>query len=77
MPAKSDPHTRLADSKYYYRRSASVGTVLPALGVGMMMGIAAFYVTHLFLARKPLTASGPAPSRPVRSRAPAARVRGG
>ena len=59
MPAKSDPHARVADSKYYYRRSPSVGTVLPALGVGLLAGLAAFYVAHLFLARKPLTSSAP------------------
>jgi hypothetical protein len=54
MPAKSDPRAKPADSKYYYRRSPTVGTVLPALGVGMMAGLAAFYLANLFLARKEL-----------------------
>lgn len=77
MPAKTDPHAEPAGSKYFYRRSLSAGALLPAVGVGVVAGVAAFYVARLFLERTPLV-SDPAPARPVsRPRSTPARARGG
>jgi hypothetical protein len=39
---------------YVYRRPLSGPDLLPALGVGIAAGLAAFYVTRLFLERTPL-----------------------
>jgi hypothetical protein len=77
MPAKTDPHEEPAGSKYFYRRSLSAGALLPAVGAGVVVGFAAFYVARLFLQRTPLV-SDPAPARPVaRTRSTPPRARGG
>lgn len=39
---------------YVYRRPLSGSELLPAIGVGLAAGVAAFYVTRLFLQRTPL-----------------------
>jgi hypothetical protein len=39
---------------YVYRRPLSGSELLPAIGVGVAAGLAAFYVTRLFLERTPL-----------------------
>jgi hypothetical protein len=39
---------------YVYRRPLNGPELLPALGVGIAAGLAAFYVTRLFLERTPL-----------------------
>ena len=39
---------------YVYRRPLSAGELLPAIGVGVAAGFAAFYVARLFLQRTPL-----------------------
>jgi hypothetical protein len=39
---------------YVYRRPLSGGELLPAIGVGVVAGVAAFYVARLFLQRTPL-----------------------
>ncbi|HKP15726.1 MAG TPA: hypothetical protein VJT85_06665 [Gemmatimonadaceae bacterium] len=39
---------------YVYRRPLSVSELLPAIGVGVAAGVAAFYVARLFLQRTPL-----------------------
>jgi hypothetical protein len=77
MPAKSDPHTEPADSKYFYRRSLSPGALLPAVGVGVVAGIAAFYVARLYLERTPLVSDPAPPRRVARTRSSTHRVRGG
>ena len=54
MPAKSDPRARLEDSDYFYRRELSVVGLVPAVGVGIAVGVAAYYLTRLYLERTPL-----------------------
>ena len=39
---------------YIYRRPLSGRELLPAVGVGVVAGLAAFYVTRLFFERTPL-----------------------
>ena len=46
------PTTRLEG--YVYRRPLSGSELLPAIGVGVAAGVAAFYVARLFLQRTPL-----------------------
>jgi hypothetical protein len=64
------PSTRLEG--YVYRRPLSGRELLPAIGVGVVAGFAAFYVARLFAERTPLLpeerrlgkhhASGPRPA---------------
>ena len=46
------PTARLAG--YVYRRPLTGTELLPAIGVGVAAGLAAFYVARLFLERTPL-----------------------
>jgi hypothetical protein len=39
---------------YVYRRPLRAGELLPAIGIGVAAGVAAFYVARLFLQRTPL-----------------------
>jgi hypothetical protein len=39
---------------YTYRRPLRTSELLPAIGVGVAAGVAAFYVARLFLQRTPL-----------------------
>lgn len=39
---------------YVYRRSLAPRELIPAVGVGVVAGLVAFYVTRLFLQRTPL-----------------------
>ena len=39
---------------YVYRRPLSGSELLPAVGIGVAAGLAAFYVARLFLQRTPL-----------------------
>ena len=48
----SRPTARLAG--YVYRRPLEGRELLPAIGVGVAAGLAAFYVARLFLERTPL-----------------------
>jgi hypothetical protein len=76
MPAKTDPQPERAGSKYYYRRSLSVEQVLPAIGAGVAVGIAVFYVARIFLQRTPLLPDD-TPVRRRGSRAASTRTPGG
>jgi hypothetical protein len=69
MPAKTDPQPERAGSDYYYRRSLSVPDLLPAIGAGVAVGVAVFYLARVLLQRTPLV---PEPLPPVRRRAKAA-----
>ena len=55
MP-KSDELSRRpdADAEYSYRRPVGLRELLPALGVGIAVGMFAFYVTRVLLQRTPL-----------------------
>lgn len=74
MPAKTDPRTEKhsAGSPFYYRRSLSAGELLPAIGIGVAAGLAAFYLAQVLMSRTPLVReadeSAPRPSRVPRSR---------
>jgi hypothetical protein len=63
MPAKSDPRETSAAGHYYYRRSLGGRELLPAIGAGIAIGLAAFYLTRLVMERTPLTAEGLEPRR--------------
>ena len=39
---------------YVYRRTLATRELVPAIGVGIVAGLAAYYVTRLFLERTPL-----------------------
>lgn len=39
---------------YVYRRPLEAGELIPAIGAGIVTGLAAFYVARLFLERTPL-----------------------
>ena len=56
---------------YTYRRDLEGKEFIPALGAGIAVGIAAFYVATLFLQRTPLV---PGPLEPVDRLAPKRRA---
>lgn len=71
----SDPvPAREARRSYYYRRPLGIVELLPAVGVGLGIGLAAFYVTRVLLERTPLAPEPPGapvvrgPRVPARSR---------
>ena len=43
---------------YVYRRDLAARELLPAVGVGVAVGLAAFYVARVLLERTPLDVSG-------------------
>ena len=47
---------------YTYRRELSVSELIPAIGAGVAVGLAAFYVARLYLQRTPLV---PGPLEPT------------
>lgn len=63
MSAKSDPHGDAADTTYYYRRSLGVREMLPAIGAGIVVGAAVWYVMTLARQRTRLV---PRDARPLR-----------
>ena len=65
MSAKSDPRDESAGAEYSYRRRLSAVELLPAIGVGVAVGVTAFYVTRVFLQRTPLSARAASASRRV------------
>lgn len=48
------PRTRDAGVEYSYRRPLSLREMLPAIGVGVGVGLLAFYVARILLQRTPL-----------------------
>lgn len=53
MSANPEPR-RDARNSYYYRRSLNSRELLPALAIGVGVGLVAFYVARLFAQRTPL-----------------------
>ena len=53
--------------RYTYRRDLKAGELIPALGAGLAVGVAAFYVATLFLQRTPLV---PGPLEPAERLSP-------
>ena len=65
MSAMREPRSSSAVPEYYYRRTLSVRELLPAIGIGIGAGIAAYYVARVLLQRTPLRPERrPATERP-------------
>ena len=45
-------------AEYYYRRQLGAKDLLPAVGVGVATGLAAFYIVQLLIQRTPLVPQG-------------------
>jgi hypothetical protein len=54
MIESDHPNSPLLADEYYYRRPLTPRELLPALGVGLGVGLAAFYIARLLLERTPL-----------------------
>jgi len=52
-------------AEYYYRRQLGAKDLLPAIGVGVATGLAAFYVVQLLIQRTPLVPQGELPRAPT------------
>ena len=48
-------------AEYYYRRQLGAKDLLPAVGVGVATGLAAFYIVQLLIQRTPLVPRGELP----------------
>lgn len=55
MPAPRAPRRDPAAQEYYYRRSLGMRELLPAIGIAVGAGVAAFYVARILLQRTPLS----------------------
>jgi hypothetical protein len=53
QPARRPPPTERLDH-YVYRRQLDARELIPAIGAGIVTGLAAFYIARLFLERTPL-----------------------
>ena len=56
-------------AEYYYRRRLGAKDLMPAIGVGVAAGLAAFYVVQLLIQRTPLVPQGEltrAPATPLK-----------
>lgn len=53
-PKNSSPRQTTRLDGYVYRRSLQPMELIPAIGAGIVTGLAAFYVAKLFLERTPL-----------------------
>ena len=54
MAAMVDPRSTSAESEYYFRRRLTLRELLPAIGIGIGAGLAAFYVARVLAQRTPL-----------------------
>ncbi len=54
LPTDRQPRHTARLEGYVYRRALAKRELIPAIGVGVAAGLAAFYVTRLFLERTPL-----------------------
>ena len=54
VPSDREPRPTTTRDGYVYRRPLSGRELIPAIGAGVVTGIAAFYVARLFLQRTPL-----------------------
>jgi hypothetical protein len=54
MIESDHPNSPLFADEYYYRRSLTPRELMPALGVGVGVGLVAFYIARLLLERTPL-----------------------
>jgi hypothetical protein len=69
MPANREPLHEASDRhSYYYRRSLTTRDYLLAAGVGIGVGMAAFYVATRFAQRTPLLDEPRLGERPMKRR---------
>ena len=68
---KQRRETPIVPPKYTYRRDLGPAELIPAIGTGLAVGVAAFYVATLFLQRTPLV---PGALEPAERRAPRRRA---
>jgi len=61
-------------AEYYYRRKLVAKDMLPAVGAGVAVGLAAFYIVQLLIQRTPLVPKSKLPRDPL---APPLRALGG
>ncbi len=54
MIESDHPNSPLFADEYYYRRPLTPRELVPALGVGVGVGLVAFYIVRLLLERTPL-----------------------
>ncbi|MDB4905890.1 MAG: hypothetical protein JWO05_674 [Gemmatimonadetes bacterium] len=54
MAAPRAPRRDPAADEYYYRRNLGMRELLPAIGIAVGAGVAAFYVARILLQRTPL-----------------------
>jgi hypothetical protein len=64
MPAKSDPRPARVDPKDSVARATGARQLMAALGVGLGVGLAAFYLARILFTRPPLPST--ALKRPVK-----------
>jgi hypothetical protein len=70
MPANREPLHESSDRhSYYYRRSLTTRDYVVAAGVGVGVGMLAFYLTTRFAQRTPLLAGSPRRKLPRNPRA--------
>jgi hypothetical protein len=62
-------------TEYYYRRKLGGKDLVPAAGIGALIGLAAFYLVQLLIQRTPLTPSSRLSQSP--GKLPASRPRTG
>jgi hypothetical protein len=60
---RTDPPPSRPPDLYYYRRTLRVRELLPAIGAGVVVGLAGYYVARILLQRTPLIR--PAPTVPL------------
>jgi hypothetical protein len=54
MIESDHPNSPLFADEYYYRRPLTPRELVPALGVGVGVGLVAFYIARILLQRTPL-----------------------
>lgn len=57
MSTRRESRAEGEGSTYYYRRTLSARELLPAVGAGVAVGVAAFYLAKLVLEKTPLRLS--------------------
>ena len=63
-----DTDAAVRPDTYFYRRRLDLTGMLPAIGVGVGVGLAAFYIARILMQRAPLTPLNDPRLAPVRRR---------
>jgi hypothetical protein len=64
MLAQSDPRSTHVDLEDTYQRANSPRVLVRAIGIGLGVGLAAFYLARVFLSRPPLPSTALSRTRP-------------